>query len=331
MSKSRLEWKVGLFVVIGLVLLGALMLEFSKGMSLFHKTYHIYLRAENAGNLAVQAQVRMSGVQVGTVKDIQLDSSGKFVVMDLQIYGNYVIYKSARFLIEQAGFLGDQYIAIAPTKNEGPTFQDKDHAQAEPPLNLQEVARSAAGFVQHVDETAKRLNDAIADIRRLVLNQETLSNLAVSASNLRVGSERAVKAIDSLDRAVSSNSPALQQTGSNLVYFSQQLNEFAASLGQVVQTNSPDVNASVKNIESSTEVLKNLMEGVQAGKGPAGNLLKNEQLSADLTEIVKNLSITTSNLNQRGLWGILWSRKPPHEKPAPHDGTHESPKARSEH
>src|SRR5579859_2296805 len=120
MSKSRLEWKVGLFVVIGLVLLGALMLEFSKGMSLFHKTYHIYLRAENAGNLAVQAQVRMSGVQVGTVKDIQLDSSGKFVVMDLQIYGNYVIYKSARFLIEQAGFLGDQYIAIAPTKNEGP-------------------------------------------------------------------------------------------------------------------------------------------------------------------------------------------------------------------
>jgi hypothetical protein len=31
MSKSRLEWKVGLFVFIGLALLGALLLQFSKG------------------------------------------------------------------------------------------------------------------------------------------------------------------------------------------------------------------------------------------------------------------------------------------------------------
>jgi phospholipid/cholesterol/gamma-HCH transport system substrate-binding protein len=296
-------------------------------MSLFRKNYDIYLRAENAGNLAVQAQVRMSGVQVGTVSDIRLDSSGKFVVITLQIYGDYKIYTSARFLIEQAGFLGDQYIAIAPTKNEGPTFQNHDEAKAEPPLNLQEFARSAVGFVQRVDETAKRLNEAIADIRRLLLNQETLTNLAMAATNLRAASDRATKAIDSIDRLLTTNSPALTEASTNLVYFSQQLNQFAASLGQVVATNSPDINASVRNIESSTEVLKNLLEEVQSGKGPAGNLIKNEQLSADLTQIVKNLSITTSNLNQRGLWGILWSHKTPREKTAPGQGVAESPKS----
>jgi hypothetical protein len=77
----------------------------------------------------------------------------------------------------------------------------------------------------------------------------------------------------------------------------------------VLATNSPGINAAVKNIESSTGVLKNLLDDVQAGKGPAGTLLKNEQISASMLEIANNLSITTSNLNRLGLWGILWSHK----------------------
>ena len=40
MNKSRLEWKVGLFVFIGLVLLAVLLLQFSKG----HDVLPSYLR-----------------------------------------------------------------------------------------------------------------------------------------------------------------------------------------------------------------------------------------------------------------------------------------------
>ena len=67
----------------------------------------------------------------------------------------------------------------------------------------------------------------------------------------------------------------------------------------------------MKNIESSTEVLKNVLDELQAGKGLAGTLLKNEQLAASVEQIANNLSITSSNLNRLGLWGILWQHKPP--------------------
>ena len=73
----------------------------------------------------------------------------------------------------------------------------------------------------------------------------------------------------------------------------------------------PDIDAAVKNIESSTATLKNLLDDVQAGKGLAGKLLENEQIAANVSQIVNNLSITTSNLNRLGLWGILWQHKPP--------------------
>jgi len=64
MSKSRLEWKVGLFVFVGLVLLAALAIQFSKGTTFFRPTKMILLRAGNVGGLKMKAQVLMAGVQV---------------------------------------------------------------------------------------------------------------------------------------------------------------------------------------------------------------------------------------------------------------------------
>jgi phospholipid/cholesterol/gamma-HCH transport system substrate-binding protein len=313
--KSRLEWKVGLFVLVGLVLLGALMIEFSKGMTLFKHTYSILLRAENVGGLKMRAVVLMSGVQVGTVSDITLAADGRSVTIQLSIYDRFRIHRDARFVIQQSGFLGDQYVGILPTKNELPVFTDGAIAVAEAPLDLQEVARSASSFIQHVDETARKLNETIADVRRLVLNQETLTNLARSGANLRTMSERAVTTIDNLNTLVVTNGPNLASAGSNLVYFSQQLNQFAAGLSGVLVTNEPSIQVAAKNIESSTVVLKNLLDDVQAGKGLMGDLLRNEELAASLNRTADNLSITSSNLNRLGLWGILWQHKPSKTNP----------------
>src|SRR5580765_149010 len=205
MNKARLEWKVGLFVFIGLVVLGGLLLQFSKSASFFRKTYNVLLRAPNVGGLKVRAQVLMAGVQVGTVSDIRLGPQGTNVTIWLKIYSQYEIHKDARFALEQAGFLGDQYVAIIPTKNQGDVFHDQDVAEAEAPFNIQEVARSAGSFLRRIEETADRLNNAIADVRRLALNDQTLTNLSIAVGNLRTVSERAITTVDDLNALVSSN------------------------------------------------------------------------------------------------------------------------------
>ncbi len=71
MNKSRLEWKVGLFVFVGLVLIALLLLQFSKGLTMFQPTYRILLQATDVGGLKRGAGVLMSGVQVGTVSEIR--------------------------------------------------------------------------------------------------------------------------------------------------------------------------------------------------------------------------------------------------------------------
>jgi phospholipid/cholesterol/gamma-HCH transport system substrate-binding protein len=311
MSKSRLEWKVGVFVFIGLALLAALLIEFSKGAAFFRPTYVIYLKAVNVGGLKADAAVLVSGVQVGTVSGIDLAPDGKSVTIALRLYKQYLIHKDAQFVIDQAGFLGDQFVAIRPTKNEEPPFQDQDHANAEAPFNLQEFTRSATGFIQRIDETVQKLDEALADVTRLVLNPETLTNLAQAVGNLRAFSERALVVANNLNGVLTTNSPAISQASSNLVSFSARLNQFGDGLNGLLATNRESVQTTISNLQTSTETLKSLLSDVQAGKGLAGELLRNEQVATNVADIARNLSITTSNLNRLGLWRMLWQHKPP--------------------
>lgn len=311
MDKKRLEWKVGLFVFIGLAVLGALLLQFSKGTSIFRPTYNLYLVAKNVGGLKKNASILMAGVPIGTVSDIRLNPQGTNVTITLQVDKQIIIHKDAKFLIEQSGFLGDQYVAILPTGNEGDTWQPGEHATAEEPFNMQEVARSAVGFLQRINETTTNLDGAIADVRRLLLNEQTLTNLSTAVENLHVASQRAVMTVDNLNGLVITNREGLALAISNVVSFSEGVDQLGTNLQGLLSTNGAKLTASMNNVESSTVMLKNALEDVQSGKGLVGAALKDEQLAANLRMIAANLTITTSNLNHFGLWHFLWHKEPP--------------------
>jgi len=297
------------------VVLVVLLLQFSKGTSLFKPTYNLYLKAKNVGGLKTRASVLMAGVQIGTVSEIALNPQGTNVTITLKIYDKYAIRKDAEVRIEQSGFLGDQYVAVVPGANVAEPWKPNDEVKADEPFNLQDVARSAANFLKSVDQTTKRLDDAIADVRRLLLNEETLTNLAVTVGNARLATEHAVSTVDNINALVTTNSEAIAVAMSNVVGFSRQINEFGSGLKEVLATNSDELNASLKNFQASTETLKGLMEDVKSGKGLAGDVLRNDQLATNVNTIAANLTITTSNLNRLGLWHFLWHKEvPPEDK-----------------
>ena len=278
MSQTRYEWKVGLFVFLGLGLLVVLLILFSKGVS-FTPTYILHLKAGSAGILKKKSAVVMAGVPIGSIKDIKLAPDGRNVTIDLQIKSVHEIHGDARFAIEQSGFLGDQYVTVVPGDNVAPQLKDGDQVEAETPFDLQEVARSAQGFIKRIDETAKRLNTTIDDIRREALNEQTLTNLANSVVALNQFSEQALVTVDNL----------------NLL----------------IKTNGPTISTSLQNIEASTCLLSNILADIQSGKGTAGMLLQDDAVARNLAELSANLNNVSSNLNRFGFWKMLWKKSPP--------------------
>jgi phospholipid/cholesterol/gamma-HCH transport system substrate-binding protein len=312
MSQSRVETKVGLFVFLGLALLATLLIYFGKGVTQFSRNYDLYLQTTDVGGIKAGAGVLMAGYPIGNVSDLTLSTNGESVTLRLKINQKHRIRSSAVFVLEQSGFLGDQYVAVYPGTNlAAPFLEPGAQVVCPPPFNLQQTARDASGFLNRIGETARDLNDAIADVRQHFINQQTLTNLALAARQMRELSDRALLTLEEMQSLVATNRPVVNHSVSNLAVFSDQLNGLAESLDHVVATNSTHFSAAVKNIESASESLKTIMDDVRAGKGSVGRVLYDEQMATDLADVTRNLSVTTSNLNRLGLWGILWKRKEP--------------------
>lgn len=312
MEKPRLEIKVGLFVLVGLALLATLLLQFSKGTSLWRGTYNVHLHAVNVGGIKPRAGVLLAGVQVGSVADIRLElPAGKNVIIDLKIYKGVPIYGDARFVIEQSGFLGDQFISIIPTTNALPVLTNEADVACQPPFNFQEVARGTAGFIQRLDETAKKLDASVTDLRAQVLNAETLANFGTSITNMKLFTEQALDTVQGINAIINTNGAQVGLAVSNALLFSTDLIQLSDSAKAVLASNSTNINQATRDIAETTAIFKQVATDLQAGKGLAGTLLQSPELATNVQVLAENLAITSSNLNRRGLWGILWSHKPP--------------------
>ena len=73
----------------------------------------------------------------------------------------------------------------------------------------------------------------------------------------------------------------------------------------------------MKNIESSTEVLKSLMDDLQSGKGLAGTVLQNEQLGTNVQAIAEQSGHHQQQLEPaRSMGHFLWHKEPAPTPPA---------------
>lgn len=314
MNETRTAWKVGVFVVIALVLLAAILLVFSKGQSLFTPTYTLRLKAENVGGLKAQSTVFISGVRVGSVTSTELAPDGKGVSILLRIDKRYRIHRDAQFNVEQIGLLGDQFVVINPTANEGPVLQDGDEVECRPPFNLQALAVTAVGFIQRVDEATRMLKETITRVNTLLLTDQTLSNLAAGVGNFRDLTQRGAALADNINGVIATNAAPFHVTLTNLVRFSDELNSLSTELRAALAENRPTLAITLTNLEGASRSFGTVVRDLEAGKGLAGGLLKDDQVRTNLATAIENLSVLSSNLAK---YGLLHKPKPRKTSPDP--------------
>jgi phospholipid/cholesterol/gamma-HCH transport system substrate-binding protein len=332
MNNTRLEFKVGLFLAIGLALIALLILNFSRGVTLFERTYQLHIMMPTTAGLKPAADVLLFGVPIGKVSSLDLRPGGKSVDVSIRVLSKYKISKDSLFHVDALGFLGDQYIDVsppsapaAPATNAAGFYQDGDTVvMGEVPFNMQEAVRSTAGLLEQAKLTMKDLDQAITNVNRSVLSAETLTNLSAALSNFQSVTEIAVQVAQGAVDLIHSNSVPIADAATNIRAFSQKLNLIADDFDQVILSNRPGVAETVRNLRDTTASLKQLAANLQAGQGLAGGLLKDEEMKAQLSSLLSNASAMAaafsafgSNLNQRGLWHMLWRPKPGERSPEP--------------
>ena len=110
----KYEFCVGLFVLLGLLGLAFLGLRVAnvQGFS-SEKTYTLYATFDNIGGLKVRAPIKVGGVVVGRVSNIQLDEQTYTPKVTLAVNEEFnKIPDTSSLSIKTSGLLGEQYIAL---------------------------------------------------------------------------------------------------------------------------------------------------------------------------------------------------------------------------
>lgn len=114
MKKSILEFWVGLFVLTGLAALAFLSFRVAGGTPFgsSSQSYTVYAEFTDIGGLKVKAPVKVSGVLVGRVSDIRLDSQSYRAKVALELDKQYTFSSDVSAQILTSGLLGEQYIGL---------------------------------------------------------------------------------------------------------------------------------------------------------------------------------------------------------------------------
>ncbi|HTP22541.1 MAG TPA: MlaD family protein [Solirubrobacteraceae bacterium] len=108
---------------IGLLLF--LWLSFGGTIPLGAQGYRINVSFPSAQDLATQADVRISGVNVGKVVSTKLDPKGNRTMATLQLQGKYVpIRRDTRAILRTKTILGETYVQLIPGSPNAPPVPD---------------------------------------------------------------------------------------------------------------------------------------------------------------------------------------------------------------
>jgi len=114
MNKYAMETTVGVFLFVGLLLIGIMTVKLGH-ISLFgEKTYPLSARFTSVTGLRVGSPVYMFGIEVGRVERLTMDQKNQKAAVDLQIKQGIKVYDDAIATIKTEGLIGDKYLRIDP-------------------------------------------------------------------------------------------------------------------------------------------------------------------------------------------------------------------------
>jgi phospholipid/cholesterol/gamma-HCH transport system substrate-binding protein len=161
----RLEVKVGLFVVAALLLGGVGVLLLGKSRHVFEPRVKLRAVFADVGGLVQGAPVRVSGVNVGTVAQIQFVGSAPRP----QILVEVEVTQSARNLvradsvarISAQGLLGDKIVEISAGSNSSPPVGPGGEIKTAIAPDLDKMLQQAAAVIDDAKKVADRAAVAV--------------------------------------------------------------------------------------------------------------------------------------------------------------------------
>jgi phospholipid/cholesterol/gamma-HCH transport system substrate-binding protein len=274
MANKTSNVRIGLFIVIGLAILVVTIFLLGEKSELFRSTYDVKAYFKDIQGLRSGAIVRLSGIDVGSVKKIQIvsDTTGRVeVTMKLISDIKRFIRTDTKASIETEGLVGNKVVVLKIGSSQAEEVNDGGTIKTEEPLGFSAILVETQGIMQYTKEMTRDLAEIIGRVNRgegsigKLLKDEQLYN---DAKQLTMSADQSLKNITAKVADVTS-------------LFSE--------LGEGVKE-------VVGNVDSAVIRIDNILSGVQQGKGLAGQMLvSGTRLDTAISNTLVNIQKTSED------------------------------------
>jgi phospholipid/cholesterol/gamma-HCH transport system substrate-binding protein len=268
-TEKTLELKVGAFVIVGLAVLAALVVQFGRVGEGFKTYYGLTVRFPDASGLLKGSDVLLAGAKIGRVSDgPRLARAGQGVDVPLRIFDYVRVPAGSKFTVGSSGLLGDRFVAVTMPPGEPTAFIPKNSKiEGTRETGLDDLTREGGFLVSDLRGTVQNVNTTISRLNDQALSPENMENLKASVEHLNAATAALAESSKKVDGVLEKADGTMAS---------------AKKAADDVQVAIVDAR---KTIQAATEV----MQEATHGKGLLATVLTNQDLARDLHALVSNL------------------------------------------
>jgi phospholipid/cholesterol/gamma-HCH transport system substrate-binding protein len=273
MAKKHSTVKLGIFIFIGILLLVISIFLIGDKNAIFSSRFSVKAYFNDIQGLRTGSTVRLSGIDVGTVSNIEFTGdSGKVLVrMDLLEDIRGFIRTDTRASIETEGLVGNKVVLLEMGASEGDPVQDGSTILSKEPVGFAQIIEETQGIMAYTEEMTRDLSEIVGRVNRG----------EGSIGKMLVDEELYNKATQLTDRADKSLAAITEEFNRLTVLFT----ELSTGIEKVVT-----------NVDSVIIDVNQIIAGLQEGKGVIGALLiDGSRYDTMLTSTVSNIQKTTED------------------------------------
>jgi len=196
-KKSGYILKLGIFVITGIFLLVITIYYIGKNKNMFGETFQLKSHFNNVSGLKIGNNVRFSGINIGTVTQIEFVSDSSVVVVfkikqEVQKY----IKTDAMASIGSDGLMGDKVLTISPGTNSNKRVKNNNLIASKKAIEIEDILKSVKVSVDNAQiityqlaEFTSKMNNKNSMLSKLVNDDKMGKSLDATLINIQHASK----------------------------------------------------------------------------------------------------------------------------------------------
>ena len=263
--------RLGIFISIGIVVFIAAIYFIGEKQQLFRSTFRLSGVFKDVAGLQAGNNVRLSGINVGTIENISIisDTSVRVEILVDESIRKF-IKKDAIAIIGSEGLMGNKTLIINPGTGGKKGIENNDVIQTVPPVNMDDIMLSLQTTIDNTSNITSDLSTITNNVQsgkgtigRLIMDKSWRENFDSTFANLKEGSAGFKTLMDK-----------------------------ANDIDEILLA----IRTTIENTSNITADLSKITNNIQSGNGTIGKLLMDKSSGENFDSTMVNLKEGSAEL-----------------------------------